>query len=479
MAQTIIGRKREIQELTELYNSSRPEFVAVYGRRRVGKTFLVRELFSEHFAFYHTGLSPIELDGQTLKSQQLQAFQNSLSRYGDAHIVAPTNWLEAFDRLIQLLEAKTQPRLVVFLDELPWMDTPRSGFVTALEHFWNGWAAGQQRIMLIACGSSTSWISDKLINNHGGLYGRLTSEIRLSPFSLSECDEYFRHSGLVIDHYDQVQCYMAFGGIPYYLSMLKRGQSVAQNIDRLYFSKTGPLRFEFDRLFASLFVNSEDCKKVVRFLATKRLGYTRKAIAEHTGISYGGGLTSTLATLELSDFITSYVNYGHTKRHTYYRLSDNFSLFHLFFNSQQTRSTASFWQGNYTSPQLNAWRGFAFENVVFGHINQLKRALGITGVSTTVCPWYSNQVKDGAQIDMVIARADRVINLCEMKYTTEDFVIDARYDKELRHKMALFAQETNTRSSLHLTLVTTFGLGQSPYAGRVQNVITLYELFKD
>ena len=477
MKQNIIGRKREIQELEDLYNSGRPEFVVVYGRRRVGKTFLVRELLGDYFAFYHTGLSPAELNPSALKVQQLQAFHSSLVRYGDTHSDIPLNWLEAFDRLTQLLENKKQKRLIVFIDELPWMDTDRSGFITALEHFWNGWAAGNSRIMLVACGSSTSWINDKLVNNHGGLYGRLTSEIKLSPFSLAECEEYFKHAGLVIDRYDQLQCYMIFGGVPFYLSLLKKGLSVAQNIDRLFFAPNGALRMEFARLFASVFTNVDDCMAIVKLLATKRMGFTRKEISEKLGLPYGGGLTNTLRTLIVSDFITPYVNYAHTERHTYYRLTDMFSLFYVYFMDKRHSSNSTFWQNNVSSPSLNAWRGFSFEAVAFQHIQQIKRALGVLAVQTEVSSWRSDRVVDGAQIDMVIDRADRVINLCEMKFCTDDFSVDASYDKELRHKMTVFAEETKSKSSLHMTLVTTYGLASSPYSGRFQNVIIMDDLF--
>lgn len=479
MGQEIIGRKREIQELNDLYNSGRPEFVVVYGRRRIGKTYLVRELFGDRFAFYHTGLSPVELDATALKEQQLQSFHTSLVRYGDTHASMPDNWIEAFDRLTDLLESKPEPRLVIFIDELPWMDTARSGFVTALEHFWNGWAAGNPRVMLIACGSSTSWINDRLINNHCGLYGRLTSEIKLNPFTLGECEEYFNHAGLVIDRYDQLQCYMVFGGIPYYLSLLKRGHSVAQNIDRLFFAPTAPLRVEFDRLFASAFTNVEDCKTIVTLLASKRIGYTRKEIAERAGLPYGGGLTMTLNKLIVSDFVSTYVNYDHSTRHTYYRLSDLFCLFYLNFLNKHHSNNATFWQNNVISPALNAWRGFSFETVAFGHIPQIKQALNIGAVQTEVSPWHSDASVDGAQIDMVIERADRVINLCEMKFSADEYKVEAPDDKNLRHKVATFARETQSRYSLHLTLVTTYGLASSPYQGRFQNVITMDDLFRD
>lgn len=279
MAQTIVGRKKETTELRQLYEADKPVFAVVYGRRRMGKTFLVRELLGSHFAFYHTALSPYELNGNELRRQQLFSFYTSLRDYGSNIQTVPDNWLEAFNALTDLLKSKDKgQRLVVFIDELPWLDTPRSGFVTALEHFWNGWGAGQQNLMLIVCGSATSWISDKLLNNRGGLFDRTTNEIRLSPFTLSECEEYFITNGIALSRYDQLQSYMAIGGIPYYLSLFQKGLSPSQNLDALFFERDAKLRYEFDRLYSSSFVNADECISIVRLLAKKRQGYTRKEI---------------------------------------------------------------------------------------------------------------------------------------------------------------------------------------------------------
>lgn len=256
MAQEIIGREPEIKEIEALYQTNKPVFAVVYGRR-VGKTFLIRELLGDKFAFYHTGLSPYELQGKKLKEQQLSNFYSSLIKYGSDIKRVPTDWLEAFDALISLLEKKdTKKRQVVFIDELPWMDTPRSGFITALEHFWNGWGAGKENLMLIVCGSATSWISDKLLNNKGGLFDRTTDEIKLRPFTLGECERFYQANHIVMSKFDQVQCYMATGGIPYYISMLQKGKSLAQNIDRLFFEPNAKLKLEFDRLYSSLFTNA-------------------------------------------------------------------------------------------------------------------------------------------------------------------------------------------------------------------------------
>ena len=380
MAQKIIGREQEIKEIEALYHSNKPVFAVVYGRRRVGKTFLVRELLGNKFNFYHTGLSPYELTGAKLKEQQLSNFYTSLIRYGSGINHIPTNWLEAFDALIDLLEKQNdKKRQVVFIDELPWMDSPRSGFITALEHFWNGWGAGRENLMLIVCGSATSWISDKLLNNKGGLFDRTTDEIKLRPFTLGECEKYYQANDIIMSKFDQLQCYMATGGIPYYISMLQKGKSLAQNIDRLFFEPNAKLKLEFDRLYSSLFTNADDCKKIVQLLARKQQGYTRKEIHEQTKLSDGGGLTNTLKTLEVSDFITSYVKYDYPKREVYYRLTDFYSKFYLSFIDGKKTTKPTFWQDNLLTPSLTAWRGFTFESVCIYHLPQIKQSLGISG----------------------------------------------------------------------------------------------------
>ncbi len=478
MAQKIIAREKEKRELLELYNSGRPELVIVQGRRRVGKTFLVRELFSGKFAFYHTGLSPFELedDSQRLKKLQLDNFYSSLSRYGFSG-PRPNDWLQAFDALIKLLESMPEKgRQLVFIDELPWMDTHKSGFITAFEHFWNGWGAGRENLMLIICGSSMSWINDKIINNKGGLFNRTSYEIKLYPMTLKECEEFYVDRNIVMDRYDQLQAYMITGGIPYYLSLLKKGQSLAMNIDNLCFAPDAKLKNEFTRLFKSIFSNADTCIKIVRFLGKKQGGFSRKEIAEKSKVPYGGGLSDALAALESSGFVSSYIPFGGTSRELKYKLVDSFCLFYLNFMDKKTGNTR-FWLANLLSPSLNAWRGFAFGNLWFSHISQIKTALGISGVQSEVFSWSGGNDTERAQIDMVIDRADRVINLCEMKYSGDEFRIDKSYDGDLRRKTSVFASETKTKKTLHLTMVTTFGLAPNEYSGRVQNVITMEDLF--
>lgn len=473
----IFGRKTVIQRLERLYSSKKAEFITVYGRRRVGKTFLVRELFAGRMCFYHTGISPVELSDEELQQRQLTAFYQTLNKSGAKMPSAPKDWFEAFEMLRIFIESLPKnKRQVVFIDEMPWMSTPRSGFITAFENFWNGYGAGNKNLMLIVCGSAASWMSENLINNYGGLYNRLTAQIHLHPFTLDECKEYYKSLKINIDKYSQIQSYMIFGGVPYYLSLFQKGDSLAQTIDRLFFAKDAELKEEFDRLYRSLFKNYADCIAIVQLLAKRRIGYTRKEIAEATKLPYGGGLTKTLKSLELSDFIVSYIPYGQSSRQTMYRLVDFFSIFYLTFVDGNKTSNPHFWSENQNSPKLTAWRGFSFEGVCFAHIDKIKSALGISGVNTEIASWKTKNSVDGAQIDMLIDRADNVINLCEIKFYNGDFVIDKAYDRNLRNKIAAFTRETTTRKSIHLTLITTYGLAENEYFGNVQKVITMEDL---
>ena len=477
----IIGRKKEITELERLYNSKKSEFVVVYGRRRIGKTFLVRNLFEERISFLHTALSPSEFEKDKLIDYQLRAFYVSLQNQGTDIDQAPNDWFEAFKYLQKLISYKheqTEGRLLIFFDELPWMDIKGSGFVTAFEHFWNNWASAQDYLMLVVCGSATTWINDKLLNNYGGLYGRITAEILLAPFTLKECEQYFENQNIVMNRYDQVQCYMIMGGIPFYLSFINSGLSLAQNIDSLFFAKNGRLRLEFDRLINSLYSTPESYSTVLRFLSTKREGFTRKEIADATHLPYGGALTAILKGLEASSFIEPYLHYNGSKRNIHYRLVDSFVLFHETFVDGKEGISPTFWSDSQLLPSIQAWRGFSFEGVCLMHIESIKRALGITGVRTNQAPWRSKESNPAVQIDLVIDRADRVINLCEMKFSINDFEVTKKYDADLRNKVSTFIDETKCRKSIHTTLVTTYGLKRNAYSGFFQNVITMDDLFQ-
>lgn len=477
----MVGRKKEIQELNDLYSSGNAEFVAIYGRRRVGKTYLVDQTFEGRITFRHTGLSPIEnrkTDDGLLRSQ-LRSFHESMLRQGLEADHCPKDWIEAFFMLSMALQKIDDgSRQLIFLDELPWMDTPRSFFITALENFWNGWACHRPNFMLIVCGSANSWIMNKLVNNHGGLYGRLTYQIKLSPFTLGECEEYFKSRNIDLTRYDIVQSYMILGGIPYYMGYMKRQLSLAQNIDNMFFIKGAQLRDEYNRLFSSVFDNPDRVKEVVAFLSRRNAGYTRDEIAAYLEISNGGTLSVILSALVASDFVIKYVPFGLSKRKVHYKLVDQFCLFYLKFVEGHDSLSEGFWLQNLSSQNIVTWRGLAFENVCFNHISQIKNALGISGVKTTQSAWSKRgDDEEGAQIDLLISRADNIVNLCEIKFCNDLFTVDGDYYRVMMRRQSLLEPYLKRGMGIHNTLITTFGLFRNKYSGVFTNVVTLDELF--
>lgn len=477
----MIGRVQEVRELNRLYSRNKAELVAIYGRRRVGKTYLVDETFAGRITFRHAGLSPAGEDSKGLLQLQLKHFYNSLQLHGMEKCEKPTNWLDAFLLLEKLLQSKDDgTRQVVFLDELPWLDTPKSGFIRAFEAFWNTWGCHRKNLMVIVCGSASSWIQDKLLNNHGGLYNRVTYEIKLSPFNLKECEDYYKSNHVIFSRYDVAQSYMVFGGIPYYMGYIKPNMSLAQNIDHLFFKKNAVLRDEYHRLFASDFVNPEAVKNIVQLLYTRNAGYTRKEIIEKLNIKDGGRLSSRLNALISNGFIIKYVPFGYGKREEHYKLIDPFCIFYLHFIWNQKKRSEKFWQQNVTSASLSTWRGFAFENVCFNHIEQIKRSLGISGVITESSAWSKKEDDtDGTQIDLLITRNDNVINMCEIKYYGGEYKVNKDYYLKLLKRQSILAENVPKKYAIHSTLITTFGLTQNEYSGAFNHVILLDDLFKE
>lgn len=475
----MIGRKAERKILDKLYRSTESEFVAVYGRRRVGKTYLVKEHFKGQFAFWHTGLSPYDRDRTSLLQDQLKAFHHTLVSYGLKESRSPKSWMDAFFLLEKYVEGlHGGGKKVIFIDELPWLDTARSRFLPAFENFWNGWAARRDDILLIVCGSATSWMEDNLINNKGGLYGRLTQTIHLSPFTLSECRSFYEKAGVKMSLYDVAQSYMVLGGIPYYMKMFDPELSLAQNIDKLFFEKGATLSDEFDLLFGSLFVDPDQYKSIVRLLVGRHYGYTREEISRKTGILNGGNLTTRLKALIASNFIVKYVAFGGKAKTRYYRLSDSFCRFWLFFLDRKQVSDRHFWMNNIKSPILNTWRGYAFEELCLNHIDEIKNALGVSGVNSVESQWAvrGDDEKEGTQIDLIIDRADNVVNLCELKYYSEEYRVTKEYDRKLTHRANVLQEKLPKRKVIHMTLVTTEGLALNEYRSAFQKVVTLEDL---
>jgi hypothetical protein len=364
---------------------------------------------------------------------------------------------------------------------MPWMDTQHSGFVSALEHFWNGWASGRKDVLLIVCGSATSWIINNVIKNHGGLHNRVTTKIHIKPFTLHECEEYAKSKGLAMSRRQILECYMVMGGIPFYWTFLERGKSLAQNIDELFFNPEGGLWGEFDELYASLFKNPDRYVTVVTTLASKQTGMTREELLKEGKIPNNGNITRALNDLENCGFIRKYSSIGRKERGAVYQLVDFYTLFYFKFVHNNKNLDTHFWTLIQETPQYYAWCGLAFERVCFNHIDQIKSALGIGGVLCNVYSWRSKSesLKErGAQIDMLIDRNDQVITLCEMKYSKHRFTIDADYDENLLYKVERFRNESSTKKAIHIALITTIGLTQNEFYDDVQNIVEMSQLFQ-
>ena len=470
----MIGREKEQKLLLETLESDESQFVAVYGRRRVGKTYLIRETFGYNFAFQHTGLQ----NGN--KAEQLKEFKRSLKNAGMKNIPTLSDWSDAFFALWEFLKTLPEGKKVIFIDELPWLDTPKSKMVSALDHFWNAWATTRKDIVLVVCGSATSWIIGKIVKNYGGLHNRLTRQIYLEPFTLHECELFAKSKHLGMSRRNILETYMVLGGIPYYWSFLNKGDSQAQSLDKLFFSKNGELVDEYNALYASLFKNPQPYIEVVSALGRKKAGMTRQEIIDAIKKNEGGKLTAVLEELEQCDFIRSYQSIGKKKKDTVFQLIDNFTLFYFKFMDGTKTVEKGHWSKIMQKSVYSAWSGLAFERICLQHVEQIKKALGISGVISNVYSW-NYRPKDagekGVQIDLLIDRDDNVINLCEIKFSKSEYAIDAEYDRELHRKSDVFAQQTDTKKGVSIVMITTVGLVKNEWSNDINNQIVMDDLF--
>jgi AAA+ ATPase superfamily predicted ATPase len=469
----MVGRKEEQRTLKNIIKKKNAQFVVVYGRRRIGKTFLVRETFGDAFTFSYTGIAGVGM------KRQLVEFSKALRAYGGNEGEAPKNWFDAFDALKKLIVRDERERRIVFIDEMPWMDSRKSGFVPALEHFWNGWASDEKNLTLIVCGSAASWITKRVFRNKGGLYNRVTLQIALKPFTLAECKELFDQNGVRMNLFDMIGAYMIFGGIPYYLNMFDARYGLPKNVDLLCFSENAPFRNEYAAVFDSLFAQPDRYAEVTGAISMKKKGLTREELKTKISFADGGNLTRILRELEESGFIHTYRPMGRRKSGALYRLSDPFTAFHLTWMKENGVGNDDAWSEFVGSGAYNAWSGYAFEQVCLAHIPQIKKALGISGVRTLAASWRSEDPDfPGAQVDLVLDRNDNIINLCEMKYTNKEYVIDEKYDLELRNKAGAFSRETKTKKAVHITMVTTYGVRQNKYSSVLQSEVRMENLFE-
>lgn len=470
---SLIGRKKPRERFKKLLKSKKSEFLAVYGRRRVGKTFLVKEYFHYQFDFFMTGMA------NATTEQQLFNFDTELNRQSHLVFDSPAqNWLEAFQRLRMHLELKKKDgKLVIFIDELPWMHTHGSDFLMGLEHFWNAWATHRTDVLLIVCGSAASWMLTELINSTGGLHNRVTAQMKIEPFTLGEAEELLKSNNCQLDRYQIIQLYMCLGGIPYYLDAVEAGKSAAQNIQELFFEKSGLLRNEFHNLYRALFKRHEVYEKVVEVLSAKTYGMARSEIIHNSGLQSGGTLSKVLVDLEESGFITSYPALDRKLKNTIYRLSDCFTAFHFRF-LQKPQSND--WLKLIDQPAHRAWQGFTFEQVCLDHVFQIKKALGISGIQAEHAAWRGSTGDKGAQIDLLIDRRDHVISICECKFHLDTFAINKEYADQLRSKISTFKEISKTKKAVHFAFVSTYGLHRNSYSDLlVQSEVTMDALFEE
>lgn len=471
----MIGRQKEIEILQKAFESPKPELVAILGRRRVGKTYLVRTFFQEKIDFEIVGLK----DGT--KEQQLRNFGYSLKSVKKLDtLTVPQDWLEAFYLLTEYLESLGEPtrKKVVFIDELPWMASAKSDFITGFSYFWNSYVS-KKNILVIICGSATAWMINKIINDKGGLHNRVTRRIHLAPFTLAETAEYFQSRNVFFDRYQLLLLYMTMGGIPHYLDQVEGGKSAVQNIDDICFHPQGLLRTEFGNLYASLFANPERYETVIGALSGTWKGLSRMEIIRRANLKDGGGFSTILQDLELSGFITSYVPFNKKKKDTLYRLTDYYSLFYLKFICD-TPAEAETWKALSQTQSFKVWSGYAFENICLQHINKIKSALGIAGVLTRQSSFQAkgNEENEGTQIDLLIDRQDNCISLCEIKFYNDKLVLSKADADTLRAKRNTFQRITGSKKHIFITLITTYGLNPNMHSiGLVDQVLDMNDLF--
>jgi AAA+ ATPase superfamily predicted ATPase len=472
----IIGRKIEQTQLKNIIQSQEAELLAVYGRRRIGKTYLVRNTYEKQLVFEFSGVHNASL------YQQLEVFGSVMSKVTGFPITAPTSWTQAFTLLTEYVKPLLKKeKKVIFIDEFPWLHTPRSGFMQAFENFWNMWASKEKNLVVVICGSAAAWMIKNILNNRGGLHNRVTRKIRLIPFTLGEAEAFLKDRKISLDRYQMTQLYMVMGGVPQYLKMIDKGESAMLAIDRICFTKDGFLNDEFKNLFNSLFDDAASHMVVIKALSKKGKGLTRNEIIETCKLKSGGGTTQLLDELSESGFIEVYTPYGKTAKDSIYKLVDEYSLFYTKFIENGKLKGAGSWAKYSTTQSWISWSGFAFENICMKHIKQLKNALGIESVHTENYIWrYTpKQGENGVQIDLLIDRQDRCINLCEMKFSINEFEITKSYAKDLQAKIDVFREKSKIKKTIFLTMVTTNGVKNiSNYVGLVQKEIKIEALFK-
>lgn len=447
-----MAREEQIKLMTETLAKQRSSFVAVTGRRRVGKTFLIHGIYQKNMCLVVTGI-------QNATAQvQIKNFAQKISEYsGKAPDQKLRDWQEVFLFLKQYLKSLPKnKKQVIFLDELPWMSTNKSGFIQLLAHLWNDYLSHEKHFILVICGSATSWITQKIINDKGGFHNRITELIQLQPFTLAETKSFLREKKILLSDIAIVQLYMAMGGIPYYIENIKRGESPAAAIERMCFSASGLLKNEYENLYSALFDQPEHYEAIVATLAEAKSGLSREEILKKSKVEGGGPYTRVMNDLIVSGFVIEEKPFGKLKRGSIYKLVDEYSVFYHKFIKRNKKPQKGIWQVLSASQQYKIWTGYAFETLCYKHVEEIKKSLGIASVYTESSSFRqaAKSGRPGFQIDLLLDRKDQVINLCECKFFDAPFEINKTYSVQLQARKALFKQVTGTKKSVFTTLIT-------------------------
>ena len=473
----MIGRKKEIKLLNEICDLEESSLVAIYGRRRIGKTYLVNHMFKKYrqdcLFFEFTGAYDGDKRGQ---------IDNFIDQVYEWFYVEPSfeikSWSDAFRFLKRTIDKEIKKRdsnekVIVFLDEVPWIDrSNKGGFLSALGYFWNTWCEPRENVVLILCGSNSSWIRDKILKNaRGSLYQRVTHQISMYPFDLKETKAYLlEQKGFMIDNKTVTDIYMIFGGVAKYLSFLNPNESSAENIDRVFFSIHGSMYREYDELFSSLFADKSDYyKSVIELLCTRRSGFSLSDISKAFNEKLGGKLRLAIAELEECGFIKGLSKYGNSVRGVNYMIVDPYILFHHkwikgFSRNDIATLPNNYWLHKSSSQSYAVWSGYAFEIVVMVNIRLYLNAIGRLGFFSGVYHWQhmaKSEDEQGAQIDMVVNYGNNIFDILECKYYNSEYVISKEYAKNIKNKLSMFKKYglySKQKSELRLVFLTSYGV---------------------
>lgn len=480
----MIGRKKELALLNSLCEEEKSKLVVVHGRRRIGKTFLVDYMFQTHrkdcLFFKFTG------SADQNSSVQKDYFVEAIYEWFKVEPSKPIEkWHEVFIFLKRTIEAEIkeknhQGKVIVFIDEVAWIDKHnKAGFLSAFGHFYNTYIEKNNNLIVILCGSNASWIKNKILKDTSGpLYHRVDVEIPLYPFDLQETKEYLiKEKRFDIDDKSVVDIYMILGGVAKYLSYLDSKLSIAQNINKLFFSLHAPLYSEYEALFKSLFYDkSSNHRKIMDLLISKQSGFEMMEIEKLLKEIKSSTLRVNIEELIDTGFIKPIARYAHASRNTKYIACDPLCNFFIKWvqplSKNDIASLIDYFETKSTSHDYIIWQGFAFEMVMISNIELYLKARGLSSGVKSIGYWdYTTQSEDesGAQIDILIEYIGNTYDIVECKYYNDEFIIDKAYAKNIQNKKEMFIKYgiKNKKFDLKVVMLTTYGTKINQYYNQV------------